>query len=296
MPVIAYTDKLFSRTSQALINYANTIIKDYSAQGFVLTLRQLYYQFVARGLMENSVQSYKRLGSIVNDGRMAGLIDWYAIEDRTRAVEKLPHWDSPSQLIRACAKQYSVDKWQEQTHRPEVWIEKEALAGVIAPVCDELDVPYLSCRGYTSQSEMWLSAQRMRQYQASGQSPVVLYLGDHDPSGLDMTRDVTERLQTFRCKVEVYRLALNSDQIKRLKLPPNPAKCTDSRFKAYNEEHGESSWELDALEPASLVGLIRAVIEKLCDHDTWRTYQDMEDIGRDELERVADEMERKEKS
>jgi len=295
MSVIAYTKKTFSSTSLSLIKCANAIIKVYSVQGFVLTLRQLYYQFVARGLMENTMQSYKRLGSIVNDGRMAGLIDWYAIEDRTRAIEKLSHWDSPSQLVRACARQYHVDKWQEQTYRPEVWIEKEALAGVIEPVCNELDVPYLSCRGYTSQSEMWLSAQRMRKYESQGQCAVVLYLGDHDPSGLDMTRDVTDRLQTFRCKVKVLRLALNRDQIKKHKLPPNPAKCTDSRFKAYTETHGESSWELDALEPALLVELVRHSIDKLCDPETWSTYQDIEDNGREALEDVADAMDAKEK-
>ena len=128
MPKLAYVSKDFSAKSLATIDLANRIIDEYRAQGYTLTLRQLYYQFVARDLIPNRVQEYKRLGSVVNDARLAGLIDWEAIEDRTRNLRSLAHWTSPDSIVEACASQYRIDKWARQPVRVEVWIEKEALA------------------------------------------------------------------------------------------------------------------------------------------------------------------------
>ena len=156
-----FAEKDFRDTTLVLVYEANEIIAEYAAQGFTLTLRQLYYQFVARDLIPNTQRSYKRLGSVVNDARLAGLIDWAAIEDRTRHIESTPHWESPADIVRTCARQFRIDKWAKQPYRAEVWIEKEALAGVVSGVCEKLDVPYLSCRGYTSQSVMYEAAARL---------------------------------------------------------------------------------------------------------------------------------------
>ena len=245
MPRIAYIDKKFSADTIAVIDRANVIIEDYQAQGFDLTLRQLYYQFVARGLIPNKDSEYKRLGGIVNDARLAGLIDWAAIQDRTRNLGSLAHWESPNSIINAVASQYRRDLWAGQPYRPEVWIEKDALVGVIEGVCNELDVPFFSCRGYTSQSEMWAASQRLESY-LPDQKPLILHLGDHDPSGVDMSRDIRERLELFMGGVEFDRLALNMDQVQQYAPPPNPAKITDSRAVGYIAIHGDESWELDA--------------------------------------------------
>src|SRR6266404_3995669 len=105
MPKIKYIPKKFTAASKTMIDNANAIIDDYAAQGYDLTLRQLYYQFVARGLLENTNENYKRLGSIINDARLAGLIDWDRITDRTRAVLTLAHWSDPASIIDACANQ-----------------------------------------------------------------------------------------------------------------------------------------------------------------------------------------------
>lgn len=269
MPKIAYIDKRFSANSWAVIDQANRIIADYSAQGFDLTLRQLYYQFVARGLVPNRDSEYKRLGSVVNDARLAGLIDWNAIQDMTRYVRSLSHWDSPEEVIASAATNYRRDMWETQSYRPEVWIEKDALVGVISGVCEELDVPYFSCRGYTSQSEMWSAGQRLRRYVRQGQTPVILHLGDHDPSGIDMTRDITDRLALFMGGCEINRLALNMNQVRTYRPPPNPAKITDSRFIGYLQLYGEESWELDALEPRVLADLIRGALERFIDTAAW---------------------------
>ena len=164
MPYVKYEEIRLSAKSLALVKTCASIIDEYVAQGFTLTLRQLYYQLVSRDVISNRQQEYKRLGSIVNDARLAGLIDWEAIEDRTRNLRSLSHWASPSEIVQTCAKQFWMDHWHGQPYRIECWIEKDALVGVIEGVCNEFDVPFFSCWGNTSQSEMWGAAMRLTDY------------------------------------------------------------------------------------------------------------------------------------
>lgn len=272
------------------IGQALEIISEYQADGFVLTLRQLYYQFVARGLIPNNDRQYKRLGSVVNNGRLAGLIDWEAIEDRTRNLSKLDHWTSPAEIIEACAHGYRVDLWDDQDYRVEVWIEKEALAGVIERICNRLDVPFFSCRGYVSQSEQWRAGKRFESYADAGQSVIVLHLGDHDPSGIDMTRDNQDRLGMFsRWNVDVERIALNFDQVEELNPPPNPAKLTDSRVGQYLQRFGAQSWELDALDPKYIERLIRTHVARFTDDERMEQAKARQESEREDLRRIADQ-------
>ncbi len=312
MPKILYIPKNFRGKSKVMIARANKIIEEYNAQGFTLTLRQLYYQFVARDFIPNTVKSYKMLGTVINDARLAGLIDWNAIEDRTRNVRSLSHWTDPADIVRACASQFHVDLWATQPHRVEVWIEKDALVGVIEGACEEYDVPFFSCRGYVSQSEMWGAAMRavkraertrpttrdsaLRSLGIAERDPqrtIVLHFGDHDPSGIDMTRDITDRINMFCARhgypgiFEMRRLALNMDQVQQYEPPPNPAKITDSRFNAYQEVHGDESWELDALEPSVLDTLIRDEIVSLLDMDEFDRLKGVQDGYREELSTVS---------
>lgn len=294
MPKIKYQDINLGEGKLSVIKQANSIIREYQAQGFDLTLRQLYYQFVARDLIPNRQQEYKRLGDIIADGRMAGLVDWEAIVDRTRNLRHLAHWDDPPEIVTAISEQFRIDKWNGQPHRVEVWIEKDALVGVIEGVCQSLDVPFFSCRGYTSLSEMWSAAQRMRRHikgktsrDGKPQSTVILHFGDHDPSGCDMTRDIGERLRMFLAGTEVRRLALNMDQVKQYNPPPNLVKLTDSRCRGYIEIHGHESWELDALEPTVLAGLIQGEIESLIEPDAWQEAEQVQQEGRDQLAKIA---------
>lgn len=286
---IAYVNKRFRAEAQFLIATANQIIAEYRAQGFDLTLRQLYYQFVARDLIPNRQSEYKRLGGVISDARLAGLIDWDAIVDRTRNLKKNNHWKTPADILRASARGYREDRWATQPFRPEVWIEKDALIGVIEPVCRRLDVPFFSCRGYTSQSEMWGASQRLIAATDAGQTPMIFHLGDHDPSGIDMTRDIAERLTLFTWgNIEVDRLALNFDQVEDFNPPPNPTKLTDSRAQGYIVEYGSESWELDALEPTVLGGLIETAITRILDDDLWDEAVEKEQEGRDRLFEVAE--------
>jgi hypothetical protein len=291
MPLICYTEKRFSRENQKLVDRANEIFAEYQRSGFVLTLRQLYYQFVSRDLLTNNLQSYKRLGSVINDARLAGLVDWELMEDRTRSLKQDPSWFNPQEILRACASQFRIDKWEKQEHRPEVWIEKDALAGVFERVCTELQVPYFSCRGYTSQSEMWVAGQRLQRWKKRGQTPVIFHFGDHDPSGIDMSRDITARLELFMGGVSFHRLALNMDQIHEYEPPPNPAKITDSRAAEYIRVHGDESWELDALAPEVLAALVRDAILTHRDEDAWQEAVQEEEEHRRLLTAASDNWE-----
>ena len=279
MPKETYVQKNFSGATLLLIEQANKIIAEYADQGFNLTLRQLYYQFVARDLIPNNQRSYKRLGEHVNNGRLAGLIDWKAIVDRTRNVRSPSTWGEPVDILRSAWSSYAEDKWADQPRRVEVWIEKDALVGVIEGICTDLQVPYFSCRGYTSQSEVWAASKRFRAYHAAGQLPSIIHLGDHDPSGIDMTRDTGDRLGMFMYKegsFPVDRVALNMDQINKYDPPPNPAKLTDSRATGYIDHFGTSSWELDALEPQVMADLIRDAVLDLRDEEKWSASLDHE--------------------
>jgi len=270
MPMICYTSANFTASTKRIIGQANKIIVEYAALGYDLTLRQLYYQFVARGLIRNKQSEYKRLGDIVNNARLAGLIDWDRITDRTRNLRVQSHWDSPADIIVACEQSFRLDKWERQPYRPEVWIEKDALIGVLDQCCPALDVPYFSCRGYVSQSEMWSAAMRLKQWERAGQKTVIFHLGDHDPSGVDMSRDIQDRLRLFGSIADVERLALTMEQVEEHNPPPNPAKMTDARASGYVDLYGDESWELDALDPATITSLINEAVAAIRDEEKWQ--------------------------
>lgn len=281
------------------IERANEICATYAADGYDLTLRQLYYQFVSRGWIPNNDKSYKRLGEIVNRARLAGLLSWRYIVDRTRNLRGVSHWETPSDIMDAAASSFRLDKWTDQPTRVEVWVEKEALAGVVERAAEGRDVSWFSCRGYVSQSEAWGAAQRLIRYVRAGQRVVILHLGDHDPSGIDMTRDIRDRLMMFMShhlgyvgtSLTVDRIALNIDQVRQYDPPPNPAKLTDARANGYIERFGDESWELDALPPDVLARLISDAIDQIIDPDLYHAQQQAEERHRELLAAASERWE-----
>ena len=302
MPRIAYQRFKFQKATLQIIEQANEIIDEYAEQGFSLTLRQLYYQFVARDLIPNNMKSYKRLGSIINDARLAGMIDWDAIEDRTRNLQSWSHHASPADALQETLDRYREDLWRTQPYHIEAWIEKDALIGVLEDACGRYRLPHFSCRGYVSQSEMWGAPQRWRKHAEAGKKIVVLHLGDHDPSGVDMSRDIEARLNGFSnvsfksgtwtpFEVEVVRLALNMDQVRLYKPPPNPAKITDSRAHDYIAKYGRKSWELDALDPRTIRGLIHDAVKARLDVAAWNAARKAEEESKKVLSGLIDQLE-----
>jgi hypothetical protein len=309
LPRICYVPKSFREGSMTIIREANRILQRYAAAGYDMTLRQLYYQFIALDTFpeerrwtwtgakwirdpagtKNAEPNYDWLGAMMNDARLAGLIDWDFLVDRTRELETVGHWDSPSAIMETVAAAYRIDKWESQPFRPEVWIEKEALSGVFERVCRRLDVPLFACRGYVSQSEMWRAAQRLDGYADAGQVPLIFHFGDLDPSGVDMSRDIEDRLSLFSgAPVEVRRLALTMAQVEEFNPPPSPAKLTDCRAKAFVEEYGPDSWELDALQPDALAQLVTDEVEAVREEDLYSEAVELEREQRAALRVASD--------
>jgi hypothetical protein len=292
-----YVPRRFNAASMVLIEQMNGIVDEYLEQGFKLTVRQLYYQLVAAAVIANTVQDYKRIASIVNDAKLAGLMDWDAMEDRTREFIRLSRWASGADILKAVATQYHEDMWSDQERRVFVVVEKEALSGVLAPVCNSLDVPLLAARGYPSGSVVWeFVEQDIIPAIDKGQHVVILHLGDHDPSGVDMTRDLNERVRIF-CDgeshaIELQRIALNMPQVEELSPPENPAKQTDTRFTEYARRFGGKSWELDALKPDYLADLIRTKVAQYVDAGKWKAKADEVATTRDRLLSIATEFEK----
>lgn len=288
MAKIAYIEKKFQTRSLIMIDKVNAVIDEYHAKGYDLTLRQVYYQLVAADVIPNTEKSYKNLGSLVSDGRLAGLIDWYAIIDRTRMLRGLRSDENPDDAIGNAASIYRLNWWRDQDYHVEVWVEKDALAGVVGSICNKLDVDYFSCRGYTSQSEMWRAAQRLQRYEELGKTNIILHLGDHDPSGIDMSRDIEERLELFEANFEFKRIALSMEQIKELNPPPNPAKVTDSRAAKYIERYGRYSWELDALNPEYLDKLITDNVMEYVDAEKFAAIKERQQDEQQELYKISE--------
>lgn len=285
----AFIKQNFRAESLETIGLINAILAEYQADGYDLTVRQLYYQLVARGIIENSQRSYKRTADLVNNARLAGLVDWDMIADRGRETITPPAWESPAHIVGEAARQFSIDKWQDQQNHVEVMVEKQALEGVLIPVCRALGIRFTANKGYSSSSTLYETGKRLAGFVDAGKNVTVLYLGDHDPSGIDMTRDITKRLGMFSGRpVTVNRLALNMDQVETLNPPENPAKETDSRYSGYIEIYGYSSWELDAIEPRQLAGIVTGAVESLKNQALWQAAIAREKDMQKELQDFAD--------
>ena len=276
--------------TKRLIADINVIINRYMAQGYTLSVRQVYYQLVAADMIKNNLNSYQKVAQAINDGRMSGMIDWDAIEDRNRNIATRSHWSDGKSILQDASRWFHMDMWETQEERVIVIVEKAALEGILGAVCSRFDVPILAARGYPSVSilrEMAIEHIQRNEHQAH----TILHFGDHDPSGIDMTRDLEERLQLFchdsDVELTIKRCALNMDQIEVLKPPPNYAKATDARFKGYQKLFGDESWELDAIEPAALDRLVTSEIETCIIDDLWEARKAEIELIRDKLIKTA---------
>lgn len=265
----------------ATIDQANSIIEEYMSAGYRMTLRQLYYQFVSRDLFANIEKNYRSLAKTISNGRLAGLIDWDAIEDRGRVPDMPSQWKSIDALLKTAIKQFRLPRWNTQPTYAELWVEKQALAGVLAPLAYEFHVPLMVNKGYSSQSAMFESAQRFLRYDKPKH---LFYLGDLDPSGEDMVRDIRDRLYMFGVDdLEVTKVALTMKQVKEYDPPPNPTKITDPRAAWFIEQYGDSCWEVDALPPPTLEALIRDAFNGIIDREEMNAIETQEDVDKERI-------------
>jgi len=261
---IRFRDLDFKGDTIDIIARMNRILAEYSGR---VSVRQLYYRFVANDWIPNTQKSYDRIQDIVTKARYAGMIDWDRIEDRNRAAQRPSEYKSGADALKTVYEEFRLNRWEGQHFYVEIWVEKAALAGVLATVSDVFHVTMMVNRGYSSASAMKESADRIQYRSGLFARPVVIYLGDHDPSGEDMVRDIRERLIEFGCPqwLDIRKLALTMAQIEEYRCPPNPAKVTDSRAAAYIEKYGDSSWELDALPPDTLEEMLADAVKSYID-------------------------------
>lgn len=281
-----------SNQSLSQLDLINDIVNDYAEQGYRLTLRQLYYQLVGQDLIPNDQKEYKKLGRLLKEGRMAGIVDWEAIEDRLRKLRALSTWESPRDILLSAHNSFRLDCLQEQPHYIEVWVEKDALSQVVQLAAQEYRVSVLVNRGYGSVTAIYDTYQRLdwRLSHGFAEQATILYVGDHDPSGLDMVRDIEDRVcemlkKEHRGKFKVEHIALTMDQINTYSPPPNPAKITDTRAKNYIKKYGQVSWEVDALPPEVLNKIIIHHIETRLDLAKFQTWK-LKEISQKEQIRI----------
>ena len=289
-----FIDVNFRPQSLQMLALCNEIIDLYMAQGLRLTLRQLYYQLVTRNTVTNTERSYKNLGKLVSQGRLAGELDWEAIEDRLRMPHQVAEWRSPADIMNAVMQSYTLPRWEPQPAYVELWCEKDALAGVLLPITQQYHVTLMVNRGYSSQSAMKEAAERLTNAFLDGKKSItILYIGDQDPSGEDMVRDVGDRLTLLtrdEFDIEVVKLAITEDQVAQYNPPPNPTKLSDSRAEGYIAKFGNSSYEADALPPDILAAVVREAIEAQIDPDLWQQVIDAEETDKRLLEQARDEV------
>lgn len=238
---------------------------EYQKMDIKLTNRQMYYQLVATDFIPNATEVYKRVSKFITDARYGGHLDWKIFEDRGRQTKPPSEWENIGALIDTSLKAYRLPRWDEQNCYVEVLCEKQALESVLKPVTKKWHVQFGYNKGYTSAASMYDLYQRVLRGIFDEKEVIILYFGDHDPSGIDMVRDIETRVTEFLVNGElsldpafvsdvfsVEALALTMEQVLELNPPPNPAKISDPRAKEYIKKHGNTSWELDAIDPMLL--------------------------------------------
>lgn len=258
--------------SKAGVAYLNRVIGILNelADYWPLTLRQVYYQLVAGGAIQNNLGEYSKLSRILTKARLDGYVSWEAIEDRTRVFLESGGWTDQGCFVEEELEHflagYRRDLLQSQAVALEVWVEKDALSRVCHKVAFPLCVPVIVARGFSSISYVHECRKRVESNARDGKQTVILYFGDLDPSGWEM---LPAMLETLRIEmglgelVEGKRCALNLEHVEAYGLPLNPdaLKPTDTRAKKYMARFGDLAVELDALPPATLESLVRGAIE-----------------------------------
>lgn len=265
------------RRTAADIRVIKGAIYDALRVGHPMTLRQVFYRLVARrGIDKTEAEYDNTVGRLVKEMRLAGELPWHWVTDNTRGQRKPATYGSLESALQATATFYRREIWDTQPCFVEVWLEKDALSGVVFPVTARWHVPLMVTRGYPSLSFMYESAAALR---GLGRPVHVAYLGDWDPSGVDIPKNVERRLREFATDIDLHfeRLAVNPDQVDEYDLLTRPTKTTDSRARGFEGE----SVEVDAIEPVTLRGLVDGFIERYVDQAQLRHLRVAEESERE---------------
>jgi len=271
-----------------IIYEAKKIIDSYSQK---MTLRQIYYRLVAKGIIDNTISQYKRLSSILVYAREIGYIDPFAIEDRHRDRAKVPDdtyrdkddfFKSELNAFLDSHKYYRLPKWLWQPVKVIVSLEKDALSGIFSSITSQLGCGLIVGKGYNSYTQIHDLAKQLEEYDDTTKKIVMLYFADFDPTGKDIVRSLKERLEK-KCPWMIFEhhlIALTEQQIKDYNLPPAPTKKTDSRAAQFIERYGDVAVELDAIEPIQLKDLIKNNVLKFFDESIHSKVQNEIEMNR----------------
>ena len=263
------------KVTQAIVDIAYTILAD----DHPMTVRQVYYQLVARQIIKNQDSQYKRISRILVDARKDGAIPWDWIEDRLRRPRAVSMWEDLTDFGTDAVQAYRRNVWTEQPRYFETWLEKDALSGIFEDLLRPYGVTLNVGRGYDGWDSIRNAALRM----GDGRRAAILYFGDFDPSGEDMARSLEDRLAYFGCMPDIVKCALTAEDIARYQLPPDPAKRTDTRAAEFIAKNGDISVELDALPGAVLRQRIRQEVEARLDMSALEATRRLEATERQRL-------------
>ncbi len=272
------------------LSQANTIIEEYAEMGYTLTLRQLYYRLVTKNIVKNEQREYSRLIKILTEGRMSGMVDWDGIEDRVRVPRMAAYESDPKSAVIKAANHFRLNRQEGQKNHVELWVEKDAISNILKVKTNYYGIYLMVNRGFSSTTAMYEAANRMKRAVEDGKECHILYLGDHDPSGLYMAvKDIPERLnEAFGVPVNVDHIGITISQVREYNPPPNPAKITDTRSAWYMKQFGKVSWEVDALEPPILHSIIDSKVSSLMDMEMFNEVMSREDDLRNEIRKMPD--------
>ncbi len=281
--------KIWEADQKELISRILRIVKEYQEQGMTQTLRGYYYDLV--GFIPNATEIYKRIGNLISDLRYSGHIDWEAMEDRARTTEIPQDFEDMKQLINAAINSYKLSRWSDQKFYVELFSEKDTMYSRLEPLANKYHIPLNINRGYASSSVIYDLSKRLKEKIENGKYVILLYVGDHDPSGLDMIKDIDKRITEFlengqeytESNFKIVHVALTKKQVQEYNLPPNPAKLSDSRANKYIEKHGEVSWELDALKPQIMIKIVEDIILNYVDMEKYEAWIKREKEEKQEL-------------
>ena len=272
-----------SRRTRAEIDHIRAVIHDVLRADNPMTARQVFYRLVSLSVIGKTEAEYK--GTVIRllgEMRLSGDLPFGWLADNTRWMRKSRSFDSAGEALRITAQTYRRAIWSNQPAYVEVWLEKDALAGVLLEVTDPYDVPLMVTRGYASLSYLYEAARALA---AQAKPAHIYYFGDHDPSGLDITRATEQRLRQFAPEAEIHfkRVAVTTQQIRDFGLPTRPTKRSDTRARTFVGD----SVEVDAIEPRMLRDLARACIERHLDAAALRTLELAEREERSLLLRIT---------
>ncbi len=297
--------------SAATIELGQTARDVLAESEYAMTLRHLYYRLVAQGAIPKDHTSYIKLGRVMRLLREDGTVPWEWLVDHVRSVIRRRTWDGVEDMLGDTAELYRRDLMRNQDVAIQLWAESDSIGSVIAPVAQRYTIPTFIGRGYSSRGYLWTAAKDVVAAHEAGKTVLILHVGDFDPSGLDIFRDLEETLRLYAFAIEAAasvdevrrmvidfntnlesetnwldfeRLALTAEQVEAYQLPTAPAKSKDTRTAGFT---GTGTVEVEALPVEDLLAIVEAAITNEIDPEALRILEEAEKSEREIMRRIA---------